>query len=111
MDVMMALSLLLQNLTYQLPVLIVLIVTLIMVLSKNEPGKLRNAAAVGLLIILVDRFLSSGMSLLPIVFSYDYRRLSMLMMGLGFALSVLHAVGFGLLAWALVKALPQNASN
>jgi len=110
MDVMMALSLLLKNVVYHLPVLIVLVATLIIVLSRTEPGKLRNAATIGLILILFTRLLSSSFPLLSLLLGYDYLRLGMLTSGLGFALSLLYAIGFGLLAWALVKALPKNQS-
>jgi len=103
---------LLRNLGFQLPTLMVLLVTIIIVWNKCASGRLRNTAMVAFIILLLDRLSGIGISLLPILFSdYDSFRLFSIMSGLWFILIILQAVGFGLLSWVLVKALPKNQPN
>lgn len=100
---------LLVSIGYRLPILIALGIGLVMVLDTPR-GKVRSVALSGLGLLLVTALVGGLLSVVPLLLiaSGNFGGLggmnSLLTVG-HFALSLLEAVGYILLAWALVQAL------
>jgi len=111
------LSTLLLSLGYRLPILIALGVALVMLLDTPR-GRVRTVALAALGLLLVTTLVGGLLSVLPLLMiaGGNFAGLGGLNTVLNvahFALSLLEAVGFILLAWALVQALrrPLPAGN
>jgi len=103
------LSTLLTSVGFRLPILITLGIALVMVLDTPR-GKVRAVALWGLALLLVAALMGGLLSALPLLLiaGGNFQAVSMMNMLLGashLALSLVQAVGYILLAWALVQAL------
>jgi len=112
MDQAQLLGNLLVSVGYRLPVLIALGVAL-MLLWGAPRAVARSAALWALAVLMLVSVLGAVLSVLPLLLiaAGSFERISALNGVLGvahFALSLLEAGGFVLLAWALVRALRTN---
>lgn len=109
MDNSTLLQTLLVSVGYRLPILIALGVALVMLLDTPR-AKARSAALASLAVLMLSTLAGGVLSVLPLLLiaSGDFNRLSGLNTVLSaghFALALLEAGAFILLAWALVQAL------
>ncbi len=114
MDNAQLLSSLLVSIGYRLPVMIALGVALALLLGAPRAAA-RGAALWALAILMATTLLGAVLSVLPLLLiaagNFDGISALNTWLGLGhFALSLLEAAGFVLLAWALVRALRGNAA-
>ena len=109
MQPMELLSTLLISIGYRLPILIALGVALVMLLDTPR-GKVRSVALSALALLLVVTMIGGVLSALPLLlvaagnYSSAGSMNTLLMVGY-IALSLMEAVGYIMLAWALVQAL------
>jgi hypothetical protein len=108
------LTTLLVSIGYRLPILIALGVAL--VLLDTPRGRVRTVALSALVLLLAATLVGGVLSVLPLLLiaGGNFAGLSGLNTVLGvahFALSLLEATGFILLAWALVQALRRQAAR
>jgi hypothetical protein len=109
------LTTLLVSIGYRLPILIALGVALVMLLDTPR-GRVRTVALSALVLLLAATLVGGVLSVLPLLLiaGGNFAGLSGLNTVLGvahFALSLLEATGFILLAWALVQALRRQAAR
>ncbi|MGH8053799.1 MAG: hypothetical protein ACREP4_07750 [Stenotrophomonas sp.] len=109
MDPSELLSTLLVSVGYRLPILIALGIALVMVLDTPR-GKVRGVALWGLALLLVAALVGGVLSALPLLLiaAGNFQAVGMMNTLLSVShlvLSLLEAVGYLLLAWALVQAL------
>lgn len=105
-DLMMAL---LTSIGYRVPILIALGVALVMLLGAPR-GRVRMAALTGVSLLLATTLVGGVLTVLPLLFisSGNYQYLSSLNPLLGIlqmARALVEALGLGVMAWALTKAL------
>jgi len=115
MDNAQLLTTLLVSIGYRLPVLIALGVALVL-LGGAPKAVARTAALWALSLLMAATLLGGVLSVLPLLMiaAGNFDRIGALNTMLGaahFALSLLEAAGFVLLAWALVRALRGNATR
>lgn len=113
MDQAQLLSSLLVSVGYRLPVMIALGVALVLLLGAPK-AMARSAALWALAILMATTLLGAVLAVLPLLLiaAGNFDRIVGLNTWLGighFALSLLEAVGFVLLAWALARALRSQA--
>jgi|GEM_PF-1060879 len=108
--------LLLRFLAQQLPTLIVLLPAIIIIFNRAAPGKLRNTVITGLVILLVELFFRLLLSALHLFLlerggSTELIKWQSVISGLHLMLSLLHALGLGLLIWTLLRTLAKKSSG
>ncbi len=100
---------LLKDAAWRLPVLLALAAGLGMAIAARGPARIRRAAAIGLALLLLAELAGALAGLVPLWLLGRGRSglemMSLVMGRLGLAISLLRAVGFVALVWALVKAL------
>lgn len=113
-DIQTLLVTLLKDAAWRLPVLVALAAGLGMTIATRGPARIRRVAAIGLSLLLLAEVAGALLGLLPLWLLGQGRpgleMMSSVMGGAGLALSLLRAVGFVALVWALVKALRAPAS-
>jgi hypothetical protein len=115
MDNTQLLTTLLVSIGYRLPVLIALGVALVL-LAGAPKAVARTAGVWALSLLMAVALLGGVLSVLPLLLiaAGNFDRIGALNTVLGaahFALSLLEATGFVLLAWALVRALRGNTAG
>ncbi len=114
MDQAQLLSSLLVSVGYRLPVMIALGVALVLLLGAPK-AVARSAALWALAILMATTLFGAVLAVLPLLLiaagNFDGIAALNTALGIGhFALSLLEAGGFVLLAWALARALRANAA-
>jgi len=106
-----AIFMMIRALVTQIPIVIVLLLALSM-LFRVAPSALRNTAITGVVILLLEFFFRLFVAVLPLLLSgRNSFEMQTMISGLYVMLSLLHALGLGLMAWALVKALSKDHKN
>lgn len=114
MDHSTLLQTLLVSLGYRLPILIALGVALVMLLDTPR-GRVRTVALAALALLLLTTLLGGALTVLPLLLiaAGNFGGLSSLNTALSagqLGIALLQALGFILLAWALVQALRRQAT-